>query len=362
MSESLSERVERLDTQKMIEALNCFSDDLRNAFARFDTDQPEWLNDIRALHPTGILCLGMGGSGAGGRSLQTLCDALGRIPVCIWRDYGIPNWLDETWLVIATSYSGNTEETLNAVEETLDAGCAVIGISSGGGLAGLMEMHQKAHHIFVPSGCKPRAAFGHLFGTKVSLLWKLGILDRPLSIHVESMLERLENHIEDCNFTLNDDAQTAQLAARLLNQSIAIITSSEMAAAGERFANQLNENAACFARLSVVPEMNHNEIVAWGGTDIISDPSVEKQTVLLLDSPLTNPRVVQRMEWMQHNMTASEAWRVRGTGESLLECMLHLHIMMDWTSCALAILRNKNPSVTSNIDNLKRYLSDRGPQ
>ena len=157
MDESLSELAQRLDVNRMIESLTNFTDDLHAAFTRFDDERPSWLDSLRSQHPSGILCLGMGGSGAGGRFLQALCDAEGRIPVAVWRDYGVPSWLCEDWLVIATSYSGNTEETLDAAEKALGAGCTVLGISSGGTLAGLCEMHALAHQILVPGGRRPRA-------------------------------------------------------------------------------------------------------------------------------------------------------------------------------------------------------------
>jgi len=362
MDESLSERMQRLDVDRMLESLTDFTDDLRSAFTGFDDQRPDWLDSIRERHPSGILCLGMGGSGACGRFLQTLCDADGLIPVAVWRDYGVPSWISPDWLVIATSYSGNTEETLDAAEKALAADCTVLTISSGGTLAGLSEMHPRAHQIFVPGGRRPRAAFGHLFGTQVALLWMIGILERPLRPHLGEMLSRLQDRLDACDFTADEDSSTARLARGWLQQRRAIIASPEMAAAGERFTNQLNENAARFARCTIIPEMNHNEIVAWGGKGIISDQLADEQAVLVIDSPLTSSRVARRIDWFVHNLTTSVVWRVRAEGETLLEQLLHLCIMMDWTSSALALLRDKNPAATPGIDGLKRHLSEGGPQ
>ena len=81
---------------------------------------------------SGVLCLGMGGSGAGGLFLKALSDDLGGLPFVVWTDYGVPSWWGPEWLVIATSYSGNTEETIDGIREVISSGGTVIGICSGG--------------------------------------------------------------------------------------------------------------------------------------------------------------------------------------------------------------------------------------
>jgi glucose/mannose-6-phosphate isomerase len=88
---------------------------------------------------SGVICLGMGGSGAGGRFLKSLADAEGGLPIVVWSDYGLPSWWGPDWLVLATSYSGDTEETLGGVREALESGGTVIGVSSGGQLAEMLE-------------------------------------------------------------------------------------------------------------------------------------------------------------------------------------------------------------------------------
>jgi glucose/mannose-6-phosphate isomerase len=123
----VEELVKELDSQDMVGYTRKFIDDFELAISngiKIDEDK-DW---------SGVLCLGMGGSGAGGMFLSTLADYSGGIPFVIWRDYGLPSWWGPDWLVLATSYSGNTEETIDGIEEALQSGGTVIGISSGGNL------------------------------------------------------------------------------------------------------------------------------------------------------------------------------------------------------------------------------------
>jgi len=354
----IKELAESLDSDGMLDSLRSFVDDLVRAFTQFDFEVPEWIDEVGSTKWEGVLCLGMGGSGAGGKFLKTVFDSEGSIPVLSWRNYGIPSWWNKNWLVIATSYSGNTEETLDGVEKVIDSGGTIITISSGGMMAGLSDMNNHAHHLFVPGGRCPRAAFGHLFGTQIALAWKLCLLDRPNKNKLEEMLSRLANEIDNSDFIANNNSPTIELANELVDTQIAIISSAEMGVAAERFSTQINENAGRYARYSVMPEMNHNEIIAWGIKGDVKDEITNKQSVIILESPHIHSRIKVRMKWFTHYLNSSSAWKVSAEGESLLECLLHLCILMDWTSCALGLLHNKNPSSIPSIDSLKRHLSN----
>jgi hypothetical protein len=126
-SEDMQGLLEKYDSRDMAGYTRRFIDDFENAVSS-DLEIP------KDVDWTGVVCLGMGGSGAGGMYLSTLADHSGGIPFVVWRDYGLPSWWGPDWLIIATSYSGNTEETLDGVNEALESGGTVIGISSGGEL------------------------------------------------------------------------------------------------------------------------------------------------------------------------------------------------------------------------------------
>ena len=137
MIEDTLEYLEKtLDVEGMCEFTRSFVDDLDSAM-RIDVDlesDSDW---------TGVIFLGMGGSGASGKFLKTISEEDGGLPFVVWNDYSLPSWWGPEWLVIATSYSGNTEETLSGINEALESGGTVIGISSGG--ATVSYTHLRAH-------------------------------------------------------------------------------------------------------------------------------------------------------------------------------------------------------------------------
>ena len=145
MSEpNFEELLSELDRRNMAGFTRKFVDDLSAAMStELDMlEDSDW---------NGVLCLGMGGSGAGGLFLRALSDDSGGLPFVVWTDYGVPSWWGPEWLVIATSYSGNTEETLNGVREVISAGGAVVGICSGGELERILSGDDNSVCLNVPS-------------------------------------------------------------------------------------------------------------------------------------------------------------------------------------------------------------------
>ena len=342
-----------LDSQDMIGYTRAFVDDIRAGRESVNLDLLPWLSEIDRGW-SGVLFLGMGGSAAGGDFLSALCDYDGATPVRCHRDYDLPNWWTPDWLVVATSYSGNTEETLSACEQAIQQDATIIAISSGGMLAGMCELSDTMHLISCPSGQPPRSAFGHIFSRQLSLLIEIGILQTEIS---DEALLRLQEAIDNSDIISNPEGDIASLALNLMENPIAILGPNELLPAINRFKNQLNENSARFARIGAFPEMNHNESVAWGGVGEDQDPDAQDQALILLSWDNMHPRVIQRMDWFVSNSPTELAWRVHGDGESLLECLLHLCIMMDWLSIALALLHGKDPTAIEPIISLKEFLA-----
>ena len=342
-SEDMNQLLEKLDRQDMAGYTRRFIDDFEEAInCKINIDKDiDW---------TGVLCLGMGGSGAGGMFLSSLSNHSGGIPFVVWRDYGLPSWWGPDWLIIATSYSGNTEETLDGVNEALESGGTVIGISSGGELERIISSHKDCLHLSVPGGQMPRSAFGHLFGMQLAICWRLGIIEKPRIEELSSMIERLRSLSKDSDVSGGDRLVTS-VAESMLEKQIGIITPTVLSPAGHRFANQLNENSEIFARPSELPEMNHNEIVAWSSSE-----SNEHSLIYFSCSDL-HPRVSSRMNWMLENIDTNNSWIIDCEGESLLERLLYATHISDWISIALALLQGVDPSEMSSIVDLKAHLS-----
>ena len=298
---------------------------------------------------SGVVCLGMGGSGAGGMFLSALADDSGGLPFVVWNNYGLPSWWGPDWLVLATSYSGNTEETLDGVRLALEEGGVVVGICSGGELENLLSQSDESLCISVPSGQMPRSAFGHLFGSQLSLCWALGVLPRPSEEEMTQMLGRLRSCSKLADI-VGGDGKVAAMANGMSERDIGIVSASEMASVGVRFTNQLNENSERFSRPVQLPEMNHNEIVAW-------DRNSSSQALLYIASPHTHPRVRARISWMMENLEAGDSWLLDCEGDSLLESLLTAAHITDWVSIALAMINGIDPSEMTAIKGLKTYLS-----
>jgi len=353
MSDDIVSLAETLDTEGMIGFTKLFVDDLEKGQAAVNRELLPWLTKLRYKW-TGVLFLGMGGSAAGGDFISSLTDRSGTIPIRTHRGYNLPSWWNEDWLIVATSYSGNTEETISATSKAADLGASIVVISSGGELAGMCELYDRMFLISCPGGQPPRSAFGHIFARQLALMVEIGILSSRIE---EASLMRLRDAIGNCNILDDPEGDIASLALNMLEAPIAILGPDELSPALNRFKNQINENSARFARIGIFPEMNHNESVAWGGIGDDQDPTAKDQAILLLTWDGMHRRVHQRMDWFVANCPTSLAWKIHGEGTSLLESLLHLCIMMDWLSIALALLHNKNPSSIAPIISLKQHLS-----
>ena len=331
-----------LDTGDMAGFTRRFVDDLETAVASdvgIEADS-DW---------SGVICLGMGGSGASGRFLKSLADAEGGLPFVVWSDYGLPSWWGPEWLVLATSYSGDTEETLDGVREALESGGTVIGVSSGGQLAEMLEASDDCALLPVPDGQAPRSAFGHIFGTQLAACWAMGLLPSLSQAEMSRMLKRLRNASSGADLIGGDD-MSETMARSMQGREIGIVSPAELGPAGYRFSCQINENSDGFANPSSVPEMNHNEIVAW-----VSEGT--SRALIVLTSEGMHPRTPARVGWMLDNIESEVVWRIECEGESLLERLLYAAHVTDWIAIALALVNGVNPSEMAAIDSLKAHLA-----
>ena len=347
MMVSFSQLAEELDASGMLGHLRNFPQDLARAWKAAE----EWdLSAIENQQFSGVICLGMGGSASGGDFLASLSDADGCLPFVTHRGYDLPTWVSERWLVLSTSYSGNTEETIDATEAAIGLGCSVVGMSSGGALQTLLENSNQIW-IELPGGQPPRSAFGHIFGAQVALSWKLGITSPPDDL--DSMIERLVEAVEACDFTDSEgDDVIGEMAESIMNRNVSVLATQSLAPTAYRAVCQLNENGGIFARGHVIPEMNHNEIVAWG-----EEKAAENQSLLIFTWDGTHQRNEMRLDWYLDNITVEPTWGLMCEGESHLEALLYAVILMDWLSCAVALLRGKDPTAIGPIVGLKEFLS-----
>jgi glucose/mannose-6-phosphate isomerase len=301
-----------------------------------------------------VVILGMGGSAIGGDLVRSLVQSESRIPVIVHRDYGLPAFVDEKTLVIASSYSGNTEETLSGFEPALKTKAKKLAITTGGRLQKLAE----ANNIPVfPINYKaqPRAALGFSFIPTLGVLQKLGFLKDKAADVAETVqvLGKLSAQIDERS---PQSANPAKQLARRLYGCLPVIYGAGIAAeAAHRWKTQINENSKAWAFYEVFPELNHNATVGYP----LPPELAKKIRVILLRSPLFNERIKIRYdvtgELLKRAGVAYEF--VDSEGESPLSQMMSLVLFGDFASYYLALLYRVDPSPVDVISYLKDRLA-----
>ncbi|MFH1646681.1 MAG: bifunctional phosphoglucose/phosphomannose isomerase [Chloroflexota bacterium] len=301
-----------------------------------------------------VVVLGMGGSAIGGDLVRSLAQAEARIPVIVHRDYGLPAFVDAKTLVIASSYSGNTEETLSAFEPALKTGARILAMTTGGKLMD-MAGAKKIPVFKIDYKAQPRAALGYSFIPTLAVLQKLGFLsDKAADVdEAVEVLEKMSARLDERSPLASNPAK--QLAQRLYGCLPVVYGAGIAAEAAHRWKTQINENAKAWAFYEVFPELNHNAAVGYPLPKAIA----QKVRVVLLRSPSFNDRVKLRYEVTCELLKrAGVAYEfVDSEGKSPLAQMLSLVFHGDLTSYYLAILNGVDPSPVEVISYLKDKLA-----
>ena len=303
---------------------------------------------------TSILVTGMGGSAIGGDLIRSYLAGALKIPFVVSRSYVLPSFVGKSTLVVVSSYSGNTEETLSSYREALKRKAKILCITTGGAAERIARTH---HHdcIKVPPGLQPRAALGYSFFPLLVALERMGFIG--------SQRRAIQETISGLKFRslmYRDPQSPANLplktASRLYGRLPVIYSSVDsFDAINVRWRGQINENAKQLAFGHVLPEMNHNEIVGWN----VNRSLMKKMCVVFLRDRGTHKQVQRRMDVTMKIVKryASGVQEVWSEGGSLLARMFSLVYFGDWMSYYLAILNKQNPTPVKAIDYLKSELA-----
>ena len=304
--------------------------------------------------PRALLVLGMGGSAAAGDLVQGLCHEAAPFPVEVLRGYTVPAWVGPDTLVVASSYSGQTEETQAAFEAARRRGARSVVLSSGGALAERAR-REGLSWVQLPSGFPPRAALAFLLMPLVVLLdrWRAvpgGSAAREEEVRV---LAALGGELAPEVPAAENPAKA--LAATLAGRLPVVYGTDLTGPVAHRWRTQLEENAKVLALSGVLPEMNHNAIEAWG-----ADADSARAVVILRD-PGEHPRVARRAVLTRAILEARAPVReVWARGEGRLARLLSLVLVGDWTSYYLAVLRGVDPWAVETLETFKRRMAE-GP-
>ena len=300
-----------------------------------------------------LVFLGMGGSAIAGGLTTALVGNAAPYPVFAVRGYEVPRWLGPRALGVAVSHSGNTEETLAASRQLRDQGGTVIGITSGRILA---DACLRAGEVIVdiPTGMPPRAAFGYLAGATFRVAQGLALMEDP---NLSARADGLDQYMAGL-LPAPGEAAVGELAhlADALSNALPVFLAPDgfLATIAYRWCCQFNENAKRPARCAILPECNHNEVVAWGGENL--------GPVIVFEDPTVPARVQRRLDVSCDILLDAGATmrRVRGSGDDLLDRVFSLGLLGDALSLELAYRAGIDPTPIPQIDRLKDALSN-GP-
>lgn len=299
--------------------------------------------------PQKIFICGMGGSAISG-DLAKLIASNTTIPIEVIRDYSLPPYASEGDLLIASSYSGNTEETISAFFDGLSKKLQTFVISSGGKLIEHAK-ENKLPYVQIPEGYPPRTALGYLLTPIVLLFRNLGLIDDVTTksfTQVPQFLRQLQTDME------SEESLAIKLAAKYYMRIPVIYCSTRLYPIALRWKAQINENSKAFCHTMEFPEMNHNEING------IKNPKnrCENLWVTFLVDADDNPRVKLRFEITKELIESSVQGYsfVESKGDDPLKRIFYLLYLGDYVSYYLAKYYNEDPIDIPRISELKRRL------
>ena len=303
------------------------------------------------LNPPGgpyanVVVTGLGGSGIGGRIAAQLVATESKVPMEVFSNYYLPAYVNHKSLVIACSYSGNTEETLAAMEQALAKGARVVVVTSGGTM---LEIAQKRglDHIVIPGGNPPRTMLAYSLTQQFYVLHHFGIIGDGFEGAINTaalMLERDKTEIQ---------AEAKRITDAIFEKRVIIYSEAATEAVCIRFRQQLNENSKELCWHHAIPEMNHNELVGWAGGD-------KNMAVVIFRHKTDHERSQVRMEinktvFQKYTPHILDVW---SKGDTAIARQLYLINLGDWVSWYLSEKKGVDASEIAVINHLKSALAE----
>lgn len=306
---------------------------------------------------TNVVVAGMGGSALGTHVIQTVYKEELHVPVIIAPDYTVPNFVNEHTLVIASSYSGTTEETLAAIEDARQKGAKLCAITSGGTLAEYAKKHNIPALVFEPkyNPCQqPRMALGYSVFGQIALLSRTGIISLESDTYTK-VLNAIAQAQLKYSVAVPQTQNPAKLLAFELHDRIPVITVCEhLEGVAHVFANQLNENSKNYSEYRTIPELNHHLMEGLQ----FPPQNDENLYFFFVDSELYNQRNRKRIELtaevLEKHHINHQSILLESDGK--LEQAFEMMVFGSYTNFYLAMLNNINPSPIPWVDWFKSNL------
>ncbi len=304
-----------------------------------------------------IVILGMGGSAIGAELLVDLATVEQTPPIRIHSNYGLPNHVTKNTLVIASSNSGRTAETLSGFNEAINIGAKVISITAGTEMA--VQAENAGRPVLkVNYQGEPRTALGYSFLAPLGIMVQLNLI-RDVSPEINESVNELSKLVKTKvgMDVLRENNKSKQLAHLILSKLPVVYGGGIFSGVAHRWKTQLNENSKVWAQWEVLPEANHNSVVGY----LMPQSVKELVSVLLLKPHNLSTEMAARYEVTRELMVNQvvENQTVEGYGASALSQILTASLVGDYTSYYLALLQGIDPSPIPPIDFIKDRLSRR---
>lgn len=339
----------KLDSQNMLAEMNGLPEQLLSAWKEAEALP---LSDFSGVKQ--VLIAGMGGSAIGASLLKAYAAPLSTVPIEVHRDYGLPAWADgPDTLVIASSHSGNTEETLSAMETALERGCSLLSISTGGKLAELAEKNGTDHWIFNHKG-QPRAAVGYSFCLLLNVFYRLKFLADPWE-EIQDAVAEMNNQVGRLTPEVPDhDNPAKRMAGQMIDRWVSVFGADLLAPVARRWKGQVSEIAKAWGQFEALPEVDHNTLAGVVNPEEV----LSKTMVLFLQAESNHPRNQRRIELTKKNFMIEgiNTVLIKAKGDTRLAQMWTLIQFGDYTAYYLAMAYDVDPTPVASIENLKREL------
>ena len=346
-----------LSNMKIIDYVNKYDPQnqfevLKNSYQQIDY---AWENEIdlksiNANEIKNIVISGLGGSAISGDLIKNYLYSEMSVPIVINRNYNLPKFADKNTLFVASSYSGNTEETISSLLQAIKAKCKIICISTGGEVESVAKKH-KLSFVKLKKGFQPRYALGVSFFTLLKVFQNLKLIKSQSAI-----VKLIRNNWKKAGNTYSKEGNEAFKVAESLVGFIPIIYSvSDLSnSIGYRFKCQLNENSKVHAFSNEIPEMNHNEIIGW---ESYREKQIHSKIIFIADASY-HSQIKKRFKILSEIFSKSsvDVINLKSNSKQFKIRLLDLIYFVDWISYYLGILRGYDPSEIDNINYLKNNL------
>jgi glucose/mannose-6-phosphate isomerase len=343
----------KIDTQDMISEIDGLPDQLLAAWdLGTKLSLPEW-DDIQY-----ILVSGMGGSAISADLLRAYISPVCPVPVITQRNYGLPAWAQGSkTLVIASSHSGNTEETLSTYQTALEKGCRLLAVTTGGKLAQAAEKNRVPLWCFEHKG-QPRAAVGYSFGLLLAVLNHLGLIpDLEGELHAAVSAMRVQQESLRAEVPVVENP-AKRMAGQLFGRWVAVLGADILAPVARRWKGQISEIAKAWGQFEFLPESDHNTLAGLYNPE----GALSNTLVLFLRASSYHPRNQLR------TALTKKAFMLEGLNTDFIDAqgetpLAHLWTALhfgDYTAYYLAMAYGVDPTPVEAIESFKREMRQAG--